>query len=173
MEQIPEEWKPVVGYEGFYEVSSLGNVRSVITKWGNPRRRPLKPRRHTGGYMRVNLCRNNTGAVDFYIHDLVLTAFVGPCPDGHERNHKDGRKANNAADNLEYVTRSQNMIHAMDTGLYPVGSKHGNAKLTEADVKEIRALRATQSPFAIAERFGVSYRTIHRIVKRQRWKRAG
>ena len=122
-----EEWRPVVGYEGLYEVSNRGRVRSVVTRWGNPRLRLLKPRKHTQGYQRVNLCRGN-GPKDHYIHALVLAAFDGKCPSGFVRNHKDASKAYNDVGNLEYVTPARNNEHARENGLIACGSRHPNAR---------------------------------------------
>lgn len=93
------EWRPVVRLEGRYEVSSGGDVRRVHDGL-IPRRRPNKP----GGYQQVCIaCRMR------FVHQLVAAAFLGPCPDGFEIDHKDGDRDHNAAANLEYVTHAENM----------------------------------------------------------------
>jgi hypothetical protein len=76
-----------------------------------------------------------------FAHRLIAAAFLGECPDGLQVNHKDGDKANNCPYNLEYVTRSQNLQHAHDTGLMRThfGEKSRLAKLTDEQAAEIRA----------------------------------
>lgn len=108
----PEEWRPVVGHEG-YEVSSRGRVRSL--RRSDPRiltPRPLRPR-YPYQYVRLGAGRGNTR----YVHQLVLEAFVGPRLDGHEVDHRDGDYANNNLENLQYVTHARNMqlMHARRT----------------------------------------------------------
>lgn len=113
----PEIWKPVVGYEGLYEVSSHGHVRSLdrslpcVNRFGNPevrryRGRLLRPGPMKSGHLSVAIGKGNSRLV----HQLVLEAFVGPCPRGYECLHKDGNAANNKLSNLHWGTRSQNLI---------------------------------------------------------------
>ena len=80
------EWRPIADYEGFYEVSDVGEVRRIGAGRG-ARLKTLKPRDRSGKYLTVNLCRNGTPR-DFYIHELVATAFYGGRPPLHEVNHK-------------------------------------------------------------------------------------
>lgn len=124
---IVEEWRPVVGFEGLYEVSSLGDVRRIgpAAKTGHGRGGGAVIGRHVrkhmipGGYWHVQLWRKG-GPKTLLVHRVVAAVFIGPLPDGKEVNHLDGDKANNAATNLEYVTRSENMQHAYRTGLRKV-----------------------------------------------------
>lgn len=115
-----EIWKPVVGYEGLYEVSNLGNVRSVdsmrIThnQYGEHlskyKGRLLKPGKNSDGYLYVNLCCQCVQKT-FRVHRLVAEAFI-PNPDNlPEVNHIDEDKTNNRVDNLEWVSHIQNMRH--------------------------------------------------------------
>lgn len=99
-----ELWRPVVGYEGWYEVSDQGRVRRVFS--------PLKPQcGGTAGYPSVIL--SVRGAVRrLMVHRLVAEAFLGPCPPGHQVNHKDTNRRNARLDNLEYSTPSNNLRHA-------------------------------------------------------------
>jgi hypothetical protein len=100
-----EIWLPVVGYEGFYEVSSEGQVRSLPRQ--GTRGRVLKPSRSRWGYMNIGLRKdgaNRTRAA----HMVVGEAFLGPRPAGLETRHLDGNPANNAAANLQYGTKSEN-----------------------------------------------------------------
>lgn len=98
-----EQWRPVVSFEGFYEVSSLGRVWS----W-HGRGRYLSLRR-SGAYKNVSLQRQGERPVTAYIHRLVAEAFHGPCPEGQVVRHEDGNAENNSADNLEYGTPKANV----------------------------------------------------------------
>lgn len=125
-QQAPvEEWRPVVGFEGIYEVSSLGRIRRVGRAartgraYGGGARigRIRKPQTVKGGYKVVALWRDGRQTMRL-VHLIVAEAFLGPCPDGMEVNHKEGRnKWDNSVANLEYMTRTENMKHAYRTGL--------------------------------------------------------
>ncbi len=111
----------------------------------------------------------------FLVHRLVLLAFVGPCPKGHECNHIDGNPKNNRLENLEWITCSANTIHARDVLGHEYGRKgeaSGTSKLTTQEVLQIRQLRETTdlSLEKLAKRFGVSHPTIANIIKRKTWK---
>jgi len=124
-ELASEEWRPVVRWEGRYEVSNLGRVRSLTLR---PRIRKANPNK--GGYLRLTLyspdpLSNETTSV----HILVAAAFIGPRPaprDGYrvEVNHKDGVKLNCRHSNLEYLTQLENAQHASRMGLRPTGDRH-------------------------------------------------
>lgn len=114
-----EVWKKVRGYDGRYEVSSLGRVRSYANgRWGN-KEDPivLKQRNTTNGYLSVYLRKSGGKAKDFRIHRLVAEAFVSNPDAKPDVNHIDGDKHNNCAENLEWVTKSENSIHAFANGL--------------------------------------------------------
>ena len=111
---MTETWRPVVGYEGLYEVSDRGHVRSVARfvrgRAGAPSprvSRALERSANTHGYLHVSLSRENRRRTS-YVHALVLQAFVGPKPEGMEACHADGDKRNNAVENLRWDTRSEN-----------------------------------------------------------------
>ena len=108
-----EVWKDVAGYEGVYQVSNKGNVRSVARKDSIGRKcggRMLKPGYDKDGYLRVNIYKNGKQKTRF-IHRLVAGAFV-PNPNGYsEINHRDENKVNNYANNLEWCTRECNVNH--------------------------------------------------------------
>lgn len=109
-----EIWKPIRGYEGFYEVSSLGNVRSL--KRATTNGKVLKQGRRPNEYLKVTLCKNNNHKTRA-VHRLVAEAFI-PNPNNlPEVNHKDGNKRNNSVENLEWVTREENVWHSMEVGL--------------------------------------------------------
>lgn len=123
--------------------------------------------------MKVSLWRGGSPSTH-RVHKLVMGAFVGPYPEGHNINHKDGNPSNNALVNLEYVTFKENSQHAVRTGLHHFGERTGNAKLTPAIVREIRALHIPhkQTEFSmpnLAKRYGVCYSTIKGVLSGRTW----
>ncbi|MCH8327467.1 MAG: HNH endonuclease, partial [Candidatus Marinimicrobia bacterium] len=86
------------------------------------------------------------------IHQIVMGAFVGPCPADHETNHKDGNKQNNRLRNLEYLTRLENARHARQVLGHQVGETHPMSKLTGAQVRAI--LASTMPTRALAREYG-------------------
>lgn len=173
MRGLAEVWAPVPGYEGRYDVSADGQVMRVRYTNGATPGQVLKPSVGRTGYHQVRLYAGTRGSGRWHkVHRLVAAAFLGPCPSGHQVNHKDGDKNNNALSNLEYVTARQNILHAERLGLRPKkrGEKHPMARLTATDVREIRRLcRAGHEQRAVAGRFGVSESHVHRIVRRRAW----
>ena len=102
---MQEIWKDIPGYEGHYQASNFGKIRSFKRN----KVRILKSCRDVlWGYYRVTLCLNSVRKIA-RVHRLVWSAFNGPIPEGLEINHKDEDKANNALLNLELVTPSQNV----------------------------------------------------------------
>ena len=183
-----ETWRDVVGYEGWYSVSSLGRVRRDArgTLRGSTTRagRLLSDRTLNYGYRFVCLTVNGLER-NFPVHRLVAEAFHGPRPEGLHINHIDGVKTNNHPSNLEYVTPKENGSHAAAMGLYPTGDSHwrsrmpergargetaGLAKLTNDNVRDIRkALANGEKGVDIAVRYGVSPTAISRINKGHTW----
>lgn len=127
---------------------------------GLSRRRPWL---HSAGYVMWGKA---------YVHRIVCEAWHGPPPTSkHQVNHKDGDKTNNHPDNLEWVTHRENLQHAFEIGLIPRGERHGQAKLTRKDVREVRRLAGQGWPQKrLAERFGVSTGCISAVVRRRSWK---
>lgn len=173
----PERWLPVVGYEGLYEVSDLGRVRGLdrmIKTFGGAtklhRGRVLK-QRMAERYLRIGLhCH---GEVRWYfVHVLVARAFLGPRPEGHEVCHGPDGALNNRLVNLSYGTPSKN--HGEDRhrdGTMPMGSLHGNAKLTEEMVRECRIRIASGASWsALGREFGVSRTAMRNAVTGKTWK---
>lgn len=128
-----EEWKDVEGYEGLYQVSNEGRVKSlekrVPGKCGCSqvkRERILKVTVNSGGYPHCDVYKNGKHET-VSVHRLVADAFISnpdnlPCV-----NHKDGDKTNNNVSNLEWVTYKENTAHAVSTGLLPMTDKHREA----------------------------------------------
>ena len=103
-----EIWKDIPGWEGYYQASNLGRIKSLVRK-GQRREIILTPGRIHNGYMRVGLSRDNklTGKL---VHRLVWEAFNGPIPEDKEVNHIDEDKLNNRLENLNLVTRRENCV---------------------------------------------------------------
>jgi len=121
-----EIFKEIKGYEGIYEVSNYGRVRTiprVIIRSDNRKRtipERIKDGNHTKGYKRVALIDNNKNSKHFYVHRLVMSAFIGDSD--LYVDHIDGNKTNNHIDNLRYVTNSENLTFRNTNKKYK--SKH-------------------------------------------------
>jgi NUMOD4 motif/HNH endonuclease len=130
-----EQWRPIVGYEGAYEVSDQGRVRSVertitqpVTRWGRPMtkrvpERILKPQRLNHGHLMVYLSSEGTRK-RVLIHRLVLEAFIGPCPDGQQACHFNDIANDNRLINLRWDSPSANNHDIVRNG------NHHNANKT-------------------------------------------
>lgn len=115
-----ETWLPIPGYEGIYEVSDRGRVRSLDRLDSRGRRRKGRLRRlimQPSGHFTVSLCREAEHQ-GFLVHHLVLLAFVGPRPDGMEGCHWDDNPANNHLANLRWDTRSANVRDSVRNGTH-------------------------------------------------------
>jgi hypothetical protein len=175
-------WMPVVGFEGSYEVSDTGLVRSldrisVYTRRDHYSGRILEISRHhrgrllapapsLSGHLSVALGRGNTKAV----HLIVLEAFVGPCPEGCECLHRNNRPDDNRLENLRWGTRSENIVDAIEHGAMPRGSRKWNAKLSERQIPLIREMMPASSYAQIGRIFGVSEATIRQVRDRRTWR---
>jgi hypothetical protein len=177
MNIINEVWKDISDYEGFYQVSSQGRVKSIDRIVGSNSRKKalrstiLKPALSTSGYLCVSLWKDNKGATKS-IHGLVALAFLGVCPDGCNVNHKDGNKLNNHIENLEYCTFAQNSQHAYNAGIPKVarGEKHGFSKLKNSDIIAIRdRIALGHKNTVIAKDFNVDASAISRIKTGRNW----
>jgi hypothetical protein len=131
--------------------------------------KPFAVGRDPHKYLAVDLHGGNGKGTMLKVHSLVLTAFVGPMPEGMECRHLDGNKFNNRLDNLTWGTRKENMGDRLRHGTYHRGSRHCHAKLTEDRVREIWAARKDATLMELGERFGVHHVTILRILKREVW----
>ena len=158
-----EEWRSIKDYEGYYEVSNKGRVRSKY--------RILKPQLQANGYYSVRLSKNNIVQMK-RVHRLVAETFIAnPC-NRNQVNHIDGNKLNNNVENLEWVTPSENTQHSYDNNLQkkPVGVLNSQAKLNWEKVREIRALKDKYSRKELAQLFNVSVGTIGDIINERTWK---
>ena len=172
-----ELWRDVSGYEGHYQVSNFGRVRSLdrISPNGNPLRGKILSIGDNGnGYKNVMFCVRYQKKRR-YIHRLVLEAFVGPCPDGMECRHLNGIKADNRLDNLEWATHVDNIWDKEPHGTMKHGKDINFTKLSEEQVIEIREKYASGEyrQDILANEYGISQTGIGLIVRGVNWSRVG
>lgn len=188
-------WKEIKGFEGDYEVSNSGLIRSVeaVIVKSNSRKytrksKTLKPAKDARGYLRVafSICGKLT---TLKVHRLVAEAYI-PNPENKPQvNHKDGIKDNNNDWNLEWATQAENVDHAMKNNLFVTeaddahrlrsvntitkkGELNGFSKLTEKEVLEIRDLfkKKLCNKTQLGLKYGVATTTIKDIVSFKSWK---
>lgn len=166
-----EIWRDVVGYEGLYQVSNLGRVKS----FHRGKEKVLNPTVNSAGYMHLTLCvaGKHTSRT---VHSLVAEVFV-PNPDGKpEINHIDGDKLNNCAWNLEWTTCRENLRHASKMGLLNIhkGADNPCAKLPMETARYIRRVYVSHhrefGGRALAKQFKVTPQTIYDIVRGKTYK---
>jgi len=175
-----ELWRPVVGYEGVYEVSNIGRVRSltrVVLINGRNRTYP----QHVPGILMAIYYREKRPCVHLRgrdkmhkyrrVYHLVLEAFVGPRPDGYVACHNDGDTTNSKVVNLRWDTQKANMQDMKAHGTHVRGSRSVGAKITELEAVKIREIYSDggTSQRRLAGMFGVSQSVIREIIIRKKW----
>ena len=167
-----EVWKAIPGFEGIYDVSDLGRVRRLYDG-GESGWRLLNPSLNkTGtGYFQVTLHAGEKVRRSALVHHLVAEAFIGPKPSPEMLVcHNDGDSRNNKANNLRYDTFSANQLDRIRHGTHNKGERHGNSKLSDEQVAEIKRRYAKGGSRALAEEFGVARHTITRIAAGKTWQ---
>lgn len=163
-----EKWKDVDGFQGFYQVSNMGRVRSLdrFVKHSKITNRLIKgktftPKPDSHGYYTIQLCKNKV-CKSLKVHRLVAIAFIDNPENKPEVNHVRGNKMDNRSTELEWSTSSENQLHAFRTGLQiPLsGEKCYQSKLSDQQVLEIKKLLQTKSGSEISRMFNVSRGTI-------------
>lgn len=168
-----ETWKPVVGYEGYYEISDQGKIfsfrRKGATSLGvrNYGGGLLKPSLQKGKYYAVTLTREGTGK-SFRVHRLMLMTFVGAPPEGYDACHNNGIPTDNRLENLRWDTRKNNLADRKKHGTDPVGDRSSSAILTWEQVADIR--KSDKSIYRLAKDYGVGWTTVSDIKKNRTWR---
>lgn len=165
---VKEIWKDISDYNGLYQVSNLGRIKSFKRN----REIILKPFKNRCGYYQVDLNKNTKGKT-YTNHRLVMFAFkLEEKFEYNEVNHIDGNKENNTLDNLEWCTRSENLKHAYNTGLKSsIGENNSRSKLTEIQVKKIRFYYDNKifNQSKLSKMYNVNKQSISNIVLYKTW----
>lgn len=180
-----EEWRPVVGHVGFYDVSNLGRVRRVAPGKGAIIGALIKCKPDRKGYLCIQFSIKGR-AIYRKVHALVAEAFIGPRPPGALVLHRDDNKANNTPGNLYYGSHRENVADAKRNGTFapgkrkdgaPRGSAAGRKKCgvrpTPEQVREARRLAAEMSCIKAARILGISKSSVHRIATRRAYADVG
>lgn len=163
-----EKWSEISGYEGIYQISNHGHIRSVtryiMNRWGTGTLllgKTLSPKTDDGGYLVIGLTRDKKKTF-FSIHRLVALTFITNDGDKRTVNHKDGDKKNNFAENLEWATHREQMSHALDSNLI---TPRGDYKYSPDFKKKVFEYFETEkcSVRELAAIFNISERTAGRI----------
>jgi hypothetical protein len=180
-----EEWEPIKGYEGMYEISSFGRIKSlekdVIINGGGIRKQPtiiMKQQMDRKGYCYITLPilkKNNSKdrSKKYKIHRLVGFSFIKRKKGQNEINHRFGVKHDNRYHQLEWSTHQENVIDSYSKGMKigVRGERSHYAKLKEDDILMIRKLKNEGvSVKEIASRYATSVSYIYDICKRKTWK---
>jgi len=174
-----EIWKDVLGYEGFYEVSNLGRVKSLPRVWYAGNTKALRRKGETimklyidgGGYCQVDFsinCKHKR----YSVHRVVASAFIDNPENKPCVNHINSDRTDNRVENLEWVTYHENTKHAFKYGNMKKnkGIIHGMCRLTEEDVLKIRELEDVHPHETLAKMFNTGRRNVGYILSRKLWK---
>lgn len=162
-------WRSVRGFEGRYEVSDAGDVRTLTTYRAYLTGRALKPYVQNKGYLYVSFRRNGRRE-SFAVHRLVLEAFVGPCPARHQAAHANGDPSDNRVENLRWATSAENHADRRRHGRIPEGEANHASKLDRSAAKTIKKLRGVVSAYELAHLACVQPSTIDSIWSGETWR---
>lgn len=184
---MSEIWKDVLGYEGYYQVSNRGGVRSLDRIITDKNGRSMKysggdlsVQSNENGYCTVVLMKNRKGK-NFKVHKLVAETFIPNTRSKAYVNHKDGNKANNTVSNLEWCTASENNKHAYELGLKRPynrkGVRVGGSKFNLTEVAEIqrqhRDCGGSHGTVYLARKYQVHKDTITNLIKGKTYVKSG
>ncbi len=175
-----EIWVSVQGFDGLYEVSNLGRVKSCARVVADSRtgtrtrsEKLLKLTQDSAGYLKVTLYKGTSYKEVWKVHRLVAYHFCPKLPGNEVVNHIDNNKTNNIFSNLEWTTSLGNNQHMMAQGreYFPSGDESSSAKVTSSQVAEILRMSSEgMSQTKIGNLFGISQQQISKIVTGKRWK---
>ena len=174
-----EIWKDIPGYEGLYQASTLGNIRSldkIVPKWNKPYKRKvkgkiLKKNLINGGYLAISLHKNKEQK-SYKISRLIAKTFIPNPNNKPEVNHINSIRTDDRVSNLEWCTRSENMLHSYKYGNNTqVGSNNASSKLTDEKVIKMRSMYKTKKykQKELAKIFNVSKITAHNVLRHKTW----
>ncbi len=178
---MKEIWKDIKGYEGKYQVSNFGRVKSLYQEYmGGWRKQQLIVRPETilkspcnsDGYPLVGLSKNNKRK-SFKVHRLVAQEFIPNLYNLPEINHKNGNKNDNSINNLEWCTPQENVIHGINIlgNRRAYGIRQHLAKLNDDLVKKIKMeFNEGKTPYELSPIYNVNARTLYRIKNNETWK---
>lgn len=173
---MSETWRDVPGFDGLYEVSSMGRVRSWKIQ-GNTTRKAAKPRitklkQDRYGY-NVAVLKKDGKNMHLKVPRLVLEVFVGPADD-RQACHNNGQRTDDRLENLRWDTVAANAADRKKHGTQIYGTQAYNAKLTEEDVRWARSVFVRRHPefgsVALARELGVSQSVMHAALTGKSWK---
>lgn len=181
---MSERWRPIPGYEGKYEVSDLGRVRSVArttlakNRWGT-----ITQRRYPGCELRayVNVARGGYRYVNLHVNGqqhmrrvcgLVASAFIGPRPTGHQTRHLNGVAHDDRVANLCYGTAKENALDKERHGTIRRGAAHPTSCLSSGQVAFLRGAHNRVPKRLLADALGVSVGHVSNIQNGWRWRYA-
>ena len=175
---MEEIWKDVIGYEGLYQVSNLGTIKSLSRTRKNHtngiacvKERMLNPST-SNGYKCVQLRKNCSGKF-IAVHRLVALMFLNNTEDKPTVNHIDGNKLNNVVSNLEWATYTENNIHAIKNKLrLIIGEDHFAASFSDNEVIELRKIidSGLYTQRSIANAYSIKESVVSKIKTRATWK---
>ncbi|MDD5589059.1 MAG: NUMOD4 domain-containing protein [Candidatus Nanoarchaeia archaeon] len=172
-----ETWKNIEGYDGIYQVSDRGRIKSLSrlhkihhNYYVKCKTKILKQTTTKKGYLRIGLNKNNI-TKQFQVHRIVSIAFIPNVWNKPQINHKDGNKKNNYIKNLEWCNNSENQKHSFKFGLMNdrKGENHNLAKFTNKQILEIRKLYPQISGYKLAKIYNVHHATIYNIIHKKSW----
>lgn len=174
-----EEWRPVPGFEGLYEASSLGRMRSVDRMISFVRRGKIQSRLFKGRLLKFSPNTQGYWMISLYsagryvpktVHRWICETFHGPAPRGAQVAHANGVRTDNRAINLRWATAQENADDKRLHGITYEGESNPAALIGEQQVKAIRAARGREHQKVTAARFGISVTHVCAIQLRKSWK---
>lgn len=173
LQYFDEIWKDIEGYEGLYQVSNYGRVKSLKNK-SNHKNELIMKQAIVCGYKKICLSKNSIQKM-YSVHRLVAIAFIKNPLNKEEVNHKDGNKQNNKANNLEWVTSSENMKHAFKKRLskQKIGKENPRSiQVVKISLKSGKELKVYGSLHEAERKTGVKYTNISKCINGE-YKQAG
>ena len=169
-----EVWKKIKGYEGIYEISSHGNIKSCsrLDILGHNRKEKILKNGYTTTKYHMVILRKNNRIKAHRVHTLVGNHFISNPHNKPQINHKDFNRTNNYIENLEWVTQKENIRHAWDNGACtnPSGEKNGMNKLTEKQIIDIRKIGKAKTLLEISKIYNISFQHVGAILNNKLWK---